>query len=108
VVRLKATVNGRMAGFIASDLRRGEELAWIVTLGTLPEFRRMGIARGLLRACEKRLSVKTIRLSVRRTNQPAIDLYISEGYTQVDVWGSYYADGEDALILQKKINLPLE
>lgn len=105
IVRLKAMVNGRMAGFVASDLRRGESLAWIVTIGVLPEFRRMGIARELMHSCEGRLKVKTIRLSVRRNNQSAIELYRAEGYTQVDVWGNYYADGEDALILQKKINL---
>lgn len=104
IVRLKAVVNNRMAGFVASDLRRGENLAWIVTIGVLPEFRRLGIARELMHACEARLKVKTIRLSVRRTNQSAIDLYLTEGYTQVDVWGNYYADGEDALILQKKYN----
>jgi len=106
VVRLKAVVNGRMAGFVASDIKRETNLAWIVTIGVLPEFRRMGIARALMHAAEARLNVKTIRLSVRRNNQPAIDLYISEGYAQVDIWGKYYADGEDALIFQKKVNPP--
>ena len=93
-----------MAGFVATDLRRGQDLAWIVTIGVMPEFRRKGIARELLHACEARLKVKAIRLSVRRSNQPAIELYQGEGYTQVDVWGNYYIGGEDALILEKKVN----
>jgi len=93
-----------MAGFVASDLRRGPDLAWIVTIGILPEFRRLGLARALLHACEARLQAKAIRLSVRRSNHPAIELYLTEGYTQVDVWGNYYIGGEDALILEKKIN----
>jgi ribosomal protein S18 acetylase RimI-like enzyme len=62
------------------------------------------MARALLHACEDRLHVKAIRLSVRRSNQPAIELYLSEGYTQVDIWGNYYIGGEDALIFEKKIN----
>lgn len=105
IIRLKAVVDGKMAGFVASDLRRGEDLAWIVTIGVLPAFRRRGIARELMYACEARLTVKRIRLSVRRNNLPAIELYQTEGYTQVDVWGNYYADGEDALILEKKVNV---
>jgi ribosomal-protein-alanine N-acetyltransferase len=105
IVRLKAVVNGKMAGFVASDLRRGEDLAWIVTIGVLPAFRHRGIARGLMHACEARLTAQRIRLSVRRSNLPAIELYHNESYTQVDVWGNYYADGEDALILEKKVNV---
>lgn len=104
IIRLKAVIDGKMVGFVASDLRRGEDLAWIVTIGVLPVFRRRGIARELMYACEARLTAKRIRLSVRRNNLPAIELYQSEGYTQVDIWGNYYADGEDALILEKKVN----
>jgi len=108
IVRLKAVVHGKMAGFVASDLRRAQDLAWIVTIGVMPEFRRMGIARELMHACESRLHVKVIRLSVRRSNQAAIELYQAEGYTQVDIWGNYYVGGEDALILEKKVNDTLE
>ncbi len=109
IIRLKAAAEGKMAGFVATDLRRGQDLAWIVTIGVMPEFRRRGMARALLHACEARLKgVKAIRLSVRRSNQAAIELYQREGYTQVDVWGNYYIGGEDALILEKKVNNTLE
>lgn len=101
IVRLKAESNGQMTGVIAGDSRRGHNIAWIVTLGVHPEFRRQGVARALLHACEERLPAKNIRLSVRRSNWPAIALYESEGYRQVDVWRKYYIDGEDALILEK-------
>jgi len=101
ITRLKAVSHGRMAGVIASDLRRQQDLAWIITLGVLPEFRRQGIARALLLACEARISVTRIRLSVRRSNWPAIVLYEAEGYRQVSVWDKYYVDGEDALVLEK-------
>lgn len=101
IIRLKAVAGSKMAGVIASDLRRGQNLAWIITLGVLPEFRRQGLARMLLRACENRVSVQRIRLSVRRSNWPALSLYQEEGYRQVDTWEKYYVDGEDALVLEK-------
>jgi ribosomal-protein-alanine N-acetyltransferase len=101
VVRLKATHNGEMVGFIAADIRRAENLAWISTLGVLPTYRRRGVARTLLQASEAQLPVPRIRLSVRASNQPAISLYSSFGYQQHSIWSRYYSDGEDALVLQK-------
>ena len=101
VVRLKASHNGEMVGFIAADIRRAENLAWISTLGVLPAYRRRGIARALLLESEEKLKVSRIRLSVRASNQPAISLYSSFGYQQHSVWSRYYTDGEDALVLQK-------
>ena len=101
VVRLKATIAGEMVGFIAADIHRFENVAWIATLGVLPDFRRRGIALRLLRASEERLKVPRIRLSVRASNRPAIDLYTRFGYVRHGVWPRYYADGEDALVLEK-------
>ena len=101
VLRLKATIAGEMVGFIAVDIHRFENVAWIATLGVLPDFRRQGIALSLLRASEERLKVPRIRLSVRASNRPAIDLYTRFGYVRHGVWPRYYADGEDALVLEK-------
>jgi ribosomal protein S18 acetylase RimI-like enzyme len=101
VVRLKATTAGKIVGFIAADIRRFEDVAWIATLGVLPDYRRQGIAMSLLQTCEDRLRVPRIRLSVRASNQPAIELYTRFGYVHHGVWRRYYSDGEDALVLQK-------
>jgi ribosomal-protein-alanine N-acetyltransferase len=101
VVRLKATKDGEMVAFIAADIRRMKNIAWISTLGVLPAFRRQGLASTLLRACEAQLQVPRIRLSVRASNQPALRLYSQFGYKQHSVWSRYYSDGEDALVLEK-------
>ncbi len=103
VVRLKATREGEMAGFIAADIRRAENSAWISTLGVLPAYRRQGIATTLLRACEAQIRVPRVRLSVRASNQPALRLYSQFGYKQNGVWSRYYSDGEDALVLEKSL-----
>lgn len=101
LVRLKVDANGEMAGFIGGDPHRSENVGWIATLGILPEYRRQGLARLLLRQCEERMNLPVIKLSVRRSNDAAQRLYFSEGYHMVDVWKKYYFDGEDALVLEK-------
>ena len=101
VVRLKAVMAGHMVGFIAGDPRRSEGMAWIATLGVLPEYRRQGIARLLLLECEKRLNSARLRLCVRLDNTPAIRLYEQEGYLRVSTWTKYYNDGGDALVMEK-------
>jgi ribosomal-protein-alanine N-acetyltransferase len=101
VVRLKAVEGGRMVGFIAGDVRQAEGIAWIATIGVLPEFRSRGIGRALLRACEARLPVLSIRLCVRSSNTAAIRLYMQEGYSRISEWTRYYQDGESAVVMEK-------
>jgi ribosomal-protein-alanine N-acetyltransferase len=103
VIRLKATLGGEMIGFIAADIKRYEDLAWISTLGVLPEHRRQGLGSQLLSACEQQLTVSRVRLSVRATNMPAQHMYTQFGYRQKGVWQRYYSDGEDALVLEKML-----
>ena len=103
VVRLKAVVKDQMVGFIAADLSRGENIAWIATVGVLPEYRRRGIGSALLLECEERLNMPRLRLSVRRSNSAAFRLYERLGYYPIDTWAGYYQDGEDALVLEKRL-----
>jgi ribosomal protein S18 acetylase RimI-like enzyme len=101
VIRLKAVEDDRMVGFIAGDPRRSEGMAWIATLGVLPEYQRRGIGRFLLLECEKRLQSPRLRLCVRLENTGAIRLYEQEGYLRVGTWTKYYNDGGDALVMEK-------
>jgi len=106
VVRLKAEVEGRVVGFIASDIRAAEQTAWIATIGVLPTYRRRGIGTALLRACEGSVSTQRVRLNVRVSNEAAIHLYKELGYTHAGIWSKYYPDSEDALILEKMLHEP--
>ncbi|MGB8215411.1 MAG: N-acetyltransferase [Anaerolineales bacterium] len=101
VIRLKAVADDRMVGFIAGDPHRTEGIAWIATLGVLPEYRRQGIARALLLECEKHLKAPRLRLCVRPENAGAIRLYEQEGYVHVGTLTKYYNDGSDALVMEK-------
>jgi len=105
VVHLKAVVDGEMVGFIAGDPRRNEKTGWILTLCVLPDWRRRGIADALLSECEQKMGLPLVKLTVRRGNIPAINLYKKLGYIQTDIWSRYYHNGEDGLVLEKKLNV---
>lgn len=101
IIRLKAVEEVKMVGFVAVDLRRSQQVAWIATLAVYPEYRKTGIGSKLLNVCEGKINLPVIRLSVRQSNQSAIELYRKHGYQQVDIWKSYYKGGDNALIFEK-------
>jgi len=101
IIRLKAVDSSTMVGFIAADLRPRQSAAWIATFAVLPAYQRMGIGTALLEACEAQIPQPVVRLSVRRSNTAAIQLYEKQGYRRVNVWPNYYGGKEDALIFEK-------
>lgn len=103
VIRLKAMDSGEMIGFIAGDPRRSERVGWIATLAVDPRYRRRGIGRALMLACETRVRLPTMKLTVRVSNQGAISMYEKLGYHTTDVWPRYYNDGEDGLVMAKTL-----
>ena len=61
--------------------------------------RRRGIGRALmddLLAYARAHEIARILLEVRKTNAPAIAMYLALGFTEFNVRERYYADGEDA------------
>ncbi len=103
VVRFKATVGPEIVGFAAGEIRGGERMGWITTIGVVPAYRRRGIAAGLLSKSELKLATPRVRLCVRQSNLEALFLYWKFGYHQVDVWKHYYRGGEDALVMEKEL-----
>jgi len=104
VVRLKAVEDGELIGFVAGDTRPSQGASWIATIGVDPRYQRRGIGRALLKACEERVRLPRMKLTVRMSNQRAISLYEKEGYRSVDIWKRYYSDGEDGLVMEKLLN----
>jgi ribosomal-protein-alanine N-acetyltransferase len=94
-------MDDQMIGFIAGDTRRRDGLAWIAIIAVDPQYRRRGVGRALLLACESKLNVPFVRLTVRLSNSAAIALYEKEGYRTADIWKGYYYDGEDGLVMEK-------
>lgn len=94
--------DGEVVGFLCSWLISGE--LSILNLATAPQRQRQGIAARLLEHCIERAQVQGLErawLEVRVGNRPAIDLYRRFGFSEAGSRKKYYADGEDALVMQR-------
>ena len=83
-----------------------EDFADIEEVLVSPSERKKGYAFSLInKAVEiiKEKGAKKIFLEVRRSNLPAINLYIKAGFNKISERKKYYRDGEDALIFIKEI-----
>jgi ribosomal-protein-alanine N-acetyltransferase len=101
-VRLVAERDDEMVGFVIGDRRRQRDMGWIASIAIHPDYRRQGLGADLLVACEQSLKTSQIRLSLRPSNQAALELYRKHGYSEVDRWRRYYRDGEDAMVMEKR------
>jgi ribosomal-protein-alanine N-acetyltransferase len=104
-IRIKAVCDDKMVGFVAGEIDKYQNMGWIITIGVLPEFEGRGIGKSLLETAEQELWHRTsaIRLTVRRSNQRAIQLYQHTGYVWVSTYHRYYRDGEDGLVMEKNL-----
>jgi ribosomal protein S18 acetylase RimI-like enzyme len=94
-------VNGTLVGFVAGSPTWSTQTDWIVTLGVHPLHQRRGLGIALLQTCEAHLSLPTIALTVRASNEAAIHLYENAGYRRAYVEPRYYNDGEDGVVMEK-------
>jgi ribosomal protein S18 acetylase RimI-like enzyme len=104
IERWKAMDGDKLVGFVAADIRRRQNLAWIATIAVHPQHRGQGIGGSLMQIAEERCGLPRMRLSVRAGNRTAQALYQKRGYQQVDVWPRYYAGGEDAIVMEKVLS----
>ncbi len=100
-IRLKSELEGQLVGFAIGDRRGRSHLGWVASIGVHPDYRRKGFGRQLLAACEQGLETHRVRLSLRKSNEAALELYLQAGYSHVDLWPKYYRDGEDALVMER-------
>jgi ribosomal-protein-alanine N-acetyltransferase len=110
-----AEENGEVIGYIMCRVELGLsnfgfsgiiKKGHIVSVAVLPQYRRKGIGEALItEAMEgmRRYSAKQCFLEVRITNTPAVDLYKKLGFQVTRTIHCYYADGEDAYVMTKKL-----
>lgn len=99
-----AMCDGVFAGYVGSQAVMGE--ADMMNLAVKPDYRRQGVAEGLVNALVaslKEQEVHSLTLEVRMSNEAAIALYNKLGFAQVGRRPGYYTKPkEDALILRKE------
>ena len=106
---------GRIVAYGVLMLAPGE--AQLLNLSVVPDSRRRGLGRTLLRqfmADARRMGAQQLFLEVRVSNAAAIALYEAEGFARVGRRDAYYPpdrhDGcsEDALVLRCDLDQPRE
>jgi len=107
---LTGQLGGRIVVYGVMTIAPGE--AQLLNLSVVPEMRRLGLGRALLRrfvADARRLGAEQIFLEVRPSNVAAIRLYESEGFVRIARRDAYYparapeAAREDALVMRRAV-----
>jgi len=97
---------GRLVGYAIGVIEDFGRAGHVVSICVHRDYRRRGLGRRLMEMLEKLFRERGAlesRLEVRVSNEPAIKLYRSLGYSIVGVYHSYYSDGEDAYIMSKRL-----
>jgi len=99
---LVLTLNEEIVGYGVVD--HWEDHDHLISIAVRPDSRRKGLGEALLVELEKRLSKeRPLKLEVRQSNLAAIRLYSKRGFTKTGVAEGYYGDGEDAIVMEKRL-----
>jgi ribosomal-protein-alanine N-acetyltransferase len=93
----------RIAGFLVARLESGTR-GHIITIDVLPQFRRKGIGRLLMRDAESRLvsaGASSLQLEAAVNNFAALAFYHRLGFHVVRILRGYYNGELDGLLLEK-------
>jgi ribosomal-protein-alanine N-acetyltransferase len=112
-----AEENGEVVGYIMCRIELGLsnfglsgiiKKGHIVSVAVLPQYRRKGVGKALIAEAMEGMrlyDVKQCFLEVRATNTPAINLYKKLGFQITRTIHGYYADGEDAYVMSRELQL---
>lgn len=98
--RVVRASDGKLAGYVFCAFAGGE--VHVHKIAVDPLVRRQGIARllmGEVLAFSARIAAEEVYLEVRPSNVAARNFYSGLGFREVGRRASYYADGEDALVM---------
>lgn len=104
-----AEMGSTIAGYICFGQTPLTEATWdIYWLATSPKFRRQGIGKTLLKSAEDEIrkakgKIIVVETSSRPEYNKAKSLYQSLGYQLTCQISDFYADGDDKLVLVKRL-----
>jgi len=102
-----ALSGGSLAGYVFCAFAGGE--VHVNKIAVAPDSRRQGVASALMDevfAFSTRVDAEEIFLEVRYSNQPARAFYTGLGFSEAGRRAGYYLDGEDALVMTRKMAGP--
>ena len=110
-----AEENGEVVGYIMCRIETGipsfkllgiTKKGHVISIAVLPEHQREGIGSALMREAMQAMvnyKAKECYLEVRASNVPAVNLYRKMGFEVAKTVRGYYADGEAAYVLARKL-----
>jgi ribosomal-protein-alanine N-acetyltransferase len=110
-----AEENGEVVGYIMCRVETGlasfglgglVKKGHVVSVAVMQEFRRKGIGEALMNKAMENMKSYNARqcfLEVRVTNAAATEMYKKLGFETTKTIRGYYADGEDAYLMSKKL-----
>ena len=102
-----ALCGGTLAGYVFCAYAGGE--VHVNKIAVAPAFRRQGVASALMDevfAFASRVDAEEMYLEVRVSNQRARAFYAGLGFSETGRRALYYFDGEDALVMVRKLSGP--
>ena len=103
---LVAVRTDRVVGYAVID--RWPDQEHLVSIAVIPESRKTGVGQALLDHLIRKVQSESLKLEVRRSNKSALELYRKNGFVQTGVAYSYYTDGEDAIQMERAIQMKPE
>lgn len=101
-LNLIAEIDNNAVGYFFSHLLEDE--AHILNIAMDLPYQNKGYGRQFFKKImDNYLQYANVYLEVKRSNFPAINLYLHFGFEEIDIRKGYYHDGEDALIMVKKV-----
>jgi len=110
-----AEVNDELVGYIMCRIETGlpdfgllgiTRRGHVISVAVLPQYQRRGIGQALMQEAMLRMrtyKAKECYLEVRASNTPAINMYKKLGFETSRTVHGYYADGEDAAVMTRKL-----
>lgn len=101
-IRVARTADGAVAGY-ALTWKVVDEVH-LLDVAVAPSLRRRGVGRALVEDVVARARAEgaaRILLEVRASNAAAVELYLGLGFARFNLRASYYADGEDAVEMER-------
>ena len=110
-----AELYGEIAGYIMCRIETGlpdfgllgiTRRGHVISIAVLPQYQRKGMGQALMEEAMTRMKThktKECYLEVRISNTPAINLYKKMGFETSRTMHGYYADGEDAVMMTRKL-----
>ncbi len=110
-----AEITSEIAGYIMCRIETGlpdfgllgiAKRGHVISIAVLPEYQRKGMGEALMReamVAMRQYKAKDCYLEVRVSNSQAINMYKKLGFETSRTVRGYYADGEDAAIMTRKL-----